>query len=107
MDRRVLMDRDRVPATIRARDGDQLISTGGLGKSFQLIAGLEAAAIGNDPDLEQVDSLVGAGIELAVPDAGPGAHPLDDARFDTGAVAEIILVPEPTRKDISHDLHVL
>jgi hypothetical protein len=45
-------------------------------------------------------------IELAVGDAGAGAHALHVAGADRGAIADAVLVAQLARQDVGDDLHV-
>ena len=64
------------------------------------------AALGQDPDLEEVHGLGLRGVELAVAHAGAGAHALDVARPDDRAGAHAVLVLERALEHVGDDLHV-
>jgi hypothetical protein len=70
------------------------------------IAGLQAALVRQDPDLEQVGLLGRGRIELRVRHAGTGAHHLDLAGRDDRRVAHAVLVRELAFQQIGEDLHV-
>src|SRR5260221_5673840 len=71
-----------------------------------LIAGLDPAALGEQPDLQEVHRLFLGGVELAVHDAAAGAHALDLAGPDHAAAAARVLVLQGAREDVAQDLHV-
>src|SRR5258705_5659899 len=93
-DVRVLVDRDRSLAPVARRDEPQFPETLGRGERLLLVPGRNAATLGRDPDLEEVDAVRAARVELAVLDAGPGRHPLDVAGSDHRARAHAVLVLE-------------
>ena len=66
----------------------------------------QTAAIGHDPDLQEMYRLGLRRVELAVGHTGAGAHELDLARADHGAVAQAVLVLERAVEDVGKDLHV-
>src|SRR5207247_3918298 len=61
----------------------------------------------DDPDLQKMHRLRLRRIELAVQDAGTGAHALYVARPDHRAVAEAVLVLEHSVENIGDDFHVI
>src|SRR6185437_8154150 len=71
-----------------------------------LIARRQAGALGNEPDLEEMDRLGWRRVELAVDDAGAGAHALHLAGPYHGAVAEAVLVLERAGQHVGQDVHV-
>ncbi len=75
-------------------------------KQLLLVARLEAVALGQDPDLQQVRLLVLGVIELAVQHARAGRHALHFAGPDDRAVAHAVLVLERTVDHVGDDLHV-
>ena len=60
----------------------------------------------HDPDLQQMAGFGGAGVELGMDDAAPGAHALDFAGADDAAAAGGILVLERAVHQVGDDLHV-
>ena len=102
----VLVDGGGVVASVWGDDED--FSEGvavGLGVPFG-VAGDEACLVGEDPDLEEVEVLVGVGVAFAVGDAGAGAHELDVAGEEGAAVAEAVLVGDGAGEDVAEDFHV-
>src|SRR6185503_4484755 len=77
-----------------------------VGDGLLLVARLVATAVGHDPDLEEVDRLALGRIELAVGDAGPGAHPLHFAGPDHGAGAQAVPMLQRSLEHVADDLHV-
>src|SRR5919197_6476974 len=75
-------------------------------ESLLFITRLDAFAFGQDPNLEQVHGIGFRGIELAVQDAGAGAHSLGIARTDDGPVPQTVLVLQCPLEHIRDDLHV-
>ncbi len=71
-----------------------------------LVARPDAFGLGQKPDLQQVHRLLFGGVELAVHDAGAGAHPLPLVRADDLAVAHAVAVLQPARDDVGQNLHV-
>src|SRR5262249_50332928 len=59
-----------------------------------------------NPDLQEVHELRTRVVELAVGDAGPGAHPLNLPRTDDRARTEAVLVLERPIEHVGDDLHV-
>src|SRR3546814_9716495 len=68
-------------------------------------ARIAARTVGNDPDLEQRRLLV-LQVELAVGDAGAGAHHLDVACRGAARIAHGVAVADRAGADIGDDLHV-
>src|SRR5262249_14824957 len=102
----VLVDRDGAAAPIARRDEPQDAAARlGLETLF-LVARRESALTREEPDLEQVDELLPRGVELAVRHPGAGAHPLDVARPDHGAIAHAVLVFERSLEHPGENLHV-
>src|SRR3546814_4252397 len=66
---------------------------------------MAARTVGNDPDLEQRRLLV-LQVELAVGDAGAGAHHLDVACRGAARIAHGVAVADRAGADIGDDLHV-
>src|SRR5215469_473248 len=71
-----------------------------------LVAGRQSFGFGLDPDLQEVHRLGLRGIELAVGDAGTGAHALDVATADYRAVAHGVAMLQLAGQDVGEDLHV-
>jgi hypothetical protein len=63
-----------------------------------LVAGGDAGRVGQHPHLQEVHRLVRAGVELAVANAGAGAHPLREAGVQHAVVAFAVAVFEPSRR---------
>src|SRR6185437_11058450 len=91
---RILIERQRAVPTIRRGDEAQLALPLVAREGLLLIARRQAGALGNEPDLEEMDRLGWRRVELAVDDAGAGAHVLHLAGPYHGAVAEAVLVLE-------------
>jgi hypothetical protein len=100
------VDRDGAIAAIPGGHEPQVALLVGLGEILLLVARGEAAALREDPDLEEVDQLRLGGVELAVGHAGPGGHALHIAGLDDGAIAHAIAVLEAPLDDVREDLHV-
>jgi len=77
-----------------------------LRKALLLVAGLDAALLGQDPDLQEVGGPVLGMVELAVHDAPARAHALHVAGRDGLHVAQRVAVRELTVEDVADDLHV-
>src|SRR3954451_3797708 len=79
-----------------------------------LVAGGDAAPVGDDPHLDEVHRVaVGVAalqapgvVLLAVQDPGAGAHPLGQARVDDAVVPGGVLVHQGSLHDPGDDLHV-
>ena len=63
-------------------------------------------ARGAGSQIWEVRRRAGRVVELAVLDAGAGAHALHVARADGGAVAQAVLVPQFAGEHVGDDLHV-
>ena len=87
------MDRHRAVAAVGRGDQAQLVRVARRRKRLLLVAGRDAAPLGQDPDLEEVHRLGRRRVELAVHDAGAGAHPLHVAGADHRAGAHASRVP--------------
>ena len=70
------------------------------------VARREAAAVGEEPDLQQVNRLRLRRVELAVRDAGPRVHRLPLARVDHLAVAHAVAVLQLAGQHAGEDFHV-
>ena len=88
-----------------ARQRDEGTRARLLGELARAPAGLAAAGIGDDPDLEQRGGLV-LEVELRVRDTRPCAHHLHVARFGAAFVAHRIAVRDRAGADIGDDFHV-
>mmetsp|Transcript_1065 Transcript_1065/g.2840 ORF Transcript_1065/g.2840 Transcript_1065/m.2840 type:complete len:213 (-) Transcript_1065:201-839(-) len=111
----IRMDRDRPAGSVAGRHQAQLAALGGGVEMLLLIARRDAAqgGVGLDPDLQEMRGPVLGVIELAVLNAGAGAHALhitgaDDAAVGRAllAVAHAVLVRQFTVEHIADDLHV-
>ena len=94
----------------RFRSGDHVqprYAVRHLRQRLLLIARRNALAVGQQPDLQQMHRIGLAGIELAVADAGAGAHALGFAGADHGAAADAVLVLQCAIQDVGHDLHIV
>src|SRR5690606_12003744 len=76
-------------------------------EGFLFVGWRPPGLIGNDPDLEQMGSLIGAGIALTVTNAGTSAHTLHVAGADHRYIAQIVAMLDLSFDDNRHDLHVL
>src|SRR6266478_4924943 len=72
----ILMDGDRVVFSIRAGDQSQLAPLLFCRKLLLLIARLDAAVLGQNPNLEQMGRIRLGGIRLTVANPGARAHTL-------------------------------
>src|SRR3989441_7284573 len=70
----ILMDGDRVVFSIRAGDQSQLAPLLFCRKLLLLIARLDAAVLGQNPNLEQMGRIRLGGIRLTVANPGARAH---------------------------------
>ena len=77
----------------------------GLRERFGAPARLVAAAVRDDPDLEDPGGL-GFQVVLRMDDAGTGAHHLHVAGLGAALVAQAVLVGDRAFADIGDDLHV-
>lgn len=91
---------------VLGRGDESEAGLGGGGEGFLLVARGEAAAVGVNPDLEEVDGVGVGGVALAVEDAASGGHALELAGSDDGGVAEVVSVLEFALEDVGDDLHV-
>src|SRR5262245_21539043 len=105
-DLRIAVDRERAVASVARGQQTRLPAPGLGGEVLLLVARLEAAALGLDPDLEEVDGPVRVGVELAVLDPRARGHALHVARADHRAGAEAVAVGERAVEHDRHDLHV-
>ena len=62
--------------------------------------------VGGDPDLQEADRFRLGGVELAVEDAGAGAHQLDLSGGEGFGVAEAVLMSERAFEDVAEDFHI-
>src|SRR5437016_7541224 len=102
----ILMDGDRVVFSIRAGDQSQLAPLLFCRKLLLLMPRLDAAPLGENPNLEQMGSIRLGGIGLAVPDARTCAHPLPIPWADYRTISHAVLMFESAFQQISDDLHV-
>jgi len=77
------------------------------GEELLLVAGRQAAPLGLDPDLEEVDRLGARAVELAVDDAAAGAHALDLTGPQHTLAAGAVSVRQRAFHHDRDDLHVL
>ena len=103
---RVLVDGHAAAAPVAGGDQPQGAPLLRFRDRLLLVAGGEPAAVGQEPDLEEVHRLVALAVELAVGDAGPRAHALDVAGHDHRAGAHAVGVLERALQHVGHDLHV-
>src|SRR5205814_613056 len=102
----VLVHGDRaVVATLRSDQAERAAPPVVCEMSL-LVARRGPVALGEDPDLEEVNGLARRGIVLAVRDAGARAHALHVTGSDDRAVPHAVLVLERAVEDVRHDLHV-
>src|SRR5262245_33654229 len=71
-----------------------------------LIPRFHASAIGQQPDLVQMDPFGVGGVELAVENACSSAHPLELAWSDDGAGSQAVLVFQGAFENAGDDFHV-
>src|SRR3954454_22949327 len=113
----LVVDADRGGAAVLGHAGgdrDQPAGEQGVVDLELLVAGGDAAPVGNDPHLDEVHRVaVGVAalqapgvVLLAVQDPGAGAHPLGQARVDDAVVPGGVLVHERALHDPGDDLHV-
>src|SRR3954467_750674 len=113
----LVVDADRGGAAVLGHaggDGDQSAGEQGVVDLELLVAGGDAAPVGNDPHLDEVDRVaVGVAalqapgvVLLAVQDPGAGAHPLGQARVDDAVVPGGVLVHQRALHHPGDDLHV-
>ena len=76
------------------------------GESLLLVLRRDAELVGDEPDLEQMEGLVGGGIHLAVAHAGSGGHVLQLSGNQGLTCAGTVFVPDGAFENISEDLHV-
>ncbi len=106
VDAGVLMDGEGAIAAVGGGDGLPAVVTAFGGEGFLVVGGLMAFAIGEEPDLVEVDGLGGGGVEFAVEDARAGGNALDFARAEDGAVPEAVLVLEGALENPGDNFHV-
>jgi len=107
VEQRVLMQRHRAAASVGRGNQPQLPPPLLDGKSLLLVARRQAGPVRDDPDLQEMHWLDLRRIELAVLDAGAGAHALHLAGPDHIAIADTVLVLERAFENIGDDVHVL
>src|SRR5262245_15614649 len=106
MERHVLVDAHRALAAVARGDEAEPAAQLRRLEVRLLVAGCQARALGQDPDLEEVHALGLRGVVLAVLDPRARAHALHVAGADHRAVAEAVAVLERALEDVGHDLHV-
>src|SRR3954451_4924678 len=113
----LVVDADRGGAAMLGHAGgdrDQPAGEQGVVDLELLVAGGDAAPVGDDPHLDEVHRVaVGVAalqapgvVLLAVQDPGAGAHPLRQARIDDPVVPGAVLVDQGALHDPGDDLHV-
>src|SRR5437660_7580611 len=105
VDARVLVDRQRPVGCVRRGDEPQPSLLLGGGKRTLFVARLQALAVRQKPDLIKVHRLVARGIELAVLDAGAGAHALPFAGAQHLAAAEGVAMRQGAFARAARDAH--
>src|SRR5437899_5832340 len=102
----ILMDGDRVVFSSRAGDQSQLAPLLFCRKLLLLIARLDAAVLGQNPNLEQMGRITLGGIRLTVANPGARAHTLSITGTNYRAVSYAVLMFERAFKQIGDDLHI-
>src|SRR3954465_9594637 len=113
----LVVDADRGGAAMLGHAGgdrDQPAGEQGVVDLELLVAGGDAAPVGDDPHLDEVHRVAGGGaalqapgvVLLAVQDPGAGAHPLGQARVDDAVVPGGVLVHQRALHHPGDDLHV-
>lgn len=90
---------------VAAGESDETTVALGLRERFGAPARLVAAAVRDDPDLEDPGGL-GFQVVFRMDDAGTGAHHLHVAGLGAALVAQAVLVGDRAFADIGNDLHV-
>src|SRR5262245_60922888 len=103
---RVLVDANGPFAARRRRHEPEPVRALRAVERALFVARLDALAVGDEPDLQEVHVGGLRGVELAVADARSGAHALDLARADHRTGAEAVLVFERAFEHPGQDLHV-
>src|SRR5438094_9993609 len=102
----ILMDGDRVVFSIRAGDQSQLAPLLFCRKLLLLIARLDAAVLGQNPNLEQMGRIRLGGILLTVANPGSRAHTLSITCTNYRAVSHAVFLFEIAFKHIGYVLHI-
>src|SRR5882762_6589194 len=76
-------------------------------KALLLVARLNVARLGMNPDLQKVRSLARRGIELAVTHPAAGAHALYVPWPNGGTISHGVLVRKFALEHVADDLHIL
>ena len=97
------MNRDR---GLRPRDQIELAAQVGVGKRELLVAGIEALALRQNPDLQQMDRVLRRWVELAVQHSASRRHVLEFAGTDDAAAAGVVAVLERAFENPREDFHV-
>src|SRR5438094_10119551 len=87
----ILMDGDRVVFSIRAGDQSQLAPLLFCRKLLLPIARLDAAVLGQNPNLEQMTRITLGGIRLTVATAGARIHTLSITGTNYRALSDAVL----------------
>jgi hypothetical protein len=102
----VLVDGHAAVAAVARGDQAQAAAALGVGEPLLLVARTQAALLGQDPDLQQVQRLGARRIDLAVGHAGAGGHALDLTGLDDRAGAHRVAVLQLAAEHVGDDLHV-
>src|SRR5258706_7827673 len=95
----ILVDAHRPVAAVARGDEAQRAALGRVVEMLLLVARLDAALAGLDPDLQEMDRVAVRGVVFAVAHAGARAHALHVARPEHRSVADRILVREAAVED--------
>src|SRR2546428_1489095 len=106
VDASVLVDGDRSLAGIARREQAQLAAALLRREALLLVSRFHPAALGNDPDLQEVHGLGFGGVELAVHHPATRAHALDVSGLDHASPSGGIAMRETAVEDVGDDLHV-
>jgi len=106
IDVRTLMNCRRAIAAVRRND-EHLRDVGMLGfrQPFR-VSRRKAALAGLNPDLQKMQPMGAAGIELAMRHAAARAHELNLPRLEHTAIAQAVLVLQRTFQHIAKDFHI-
>src|SRR5437667_11057152 len=102
----ILMDGDRFIFAIRAGGQSQLAPLLFCRKLLLLISRLDAAPLGENPNLEQMGRIRLGGIRLTVANPGARAHTLSITGTNYRTISHAVLMFESAFQQISDDLHV-
>src|SRR6185312_5691207 len=102
----ILMHRDAALAPVARGDQPPCAALLLVGESALLITRRQAVALGQNPDLQEMDGLGLGRVELGMADAGAGRHALHLTGTNQSLGAGRVLMREPTLEHIGDDLHV-